>query len=115
MAHLYYGSDARPVEIPDHVLAHVKVVTATKLRRGESFMLSWRHPGDAPEGRTSLWIQPSIPLRFVFDKAEPEALDQEYLRTLANEATSSRGIVLEWDEPAVVVPAGEAQLTAVAA
>jgi hypothetical protein len=98
MAHLYYGSDARPAEIPDRVLAHVKVVAATKLRRGESFMLTWRHGTDGGEGRTSLWMQPSIPLRFVFDHAEPQTLDSEYLRELANEATSSRGIVLEWDE-----------------
>lgn len=96
MAHLYYGADAEPAEIPDHVLAHVKVVAATKLRRGESFMLSWRHSDDGPEGRTSLWMQPSIPLRFVFDNPEPEKLDQEYLRALANEATTSRGIVLDW-------------------
>ncbi|MDW4571350.1 hypothetical protein R8Z57_00995 [Microbacterium sp. M3] len=104
MAHLYYGADARPAEIPDHVLAHVKVVAATKLRRGESFMLTWRQGEDGPDGRTSVWIQPSIPLRFVFDSAEPETLDQEYLRALANEATSSRGIVLEWDEERADAP-----------
>lgn len=101
MAQLYYGADARPAEIPDRVLAHVKVVTATKLRRGESFMLTWRHGGEGPEGRTSLWMQPSIPLRFVFENPEPETLDAEYLRTLANEATSGRGIVLDWDEHAL--------------
>ncbi|MEV4689009.1 hypothetical protein [Microbacterium sp. LWH3-1.2] len=108
MAYLYYGADARPAEIPDHVLAHVKVVAATKLRRGESFMLTWRHRGEGTGGRTSLWMQPSIPLRFVFDEPEPEALDSEYLRKLANEATSSRGIVLEWDDEAIVGHPGEA-------
>ena len=108
MAHLYYGADARPVEIPDHVLAHVKVVAATKLRRGESFLLTWRHPGEEAEGRTSLWMQPSIPLRFVFDSPEPETLDSEYLRKLANEATSSRGIILEWNDEATVAHSGEA-------
>ena len=109
MAHLYYGADARPAEIPDHVLAHVKVVAATKLRRGESFMLTWRHAGDEPDGRTSLWMQPSIPLRFVFDNPEPETLDSEYLRTLASEAMSSRGIVLEWDDGQSEAPPIEAQ------
>ena len=108
MAHLYYGADARPAEIPDHVLAHVKVVAATKLRRGESFMLTWRHGGEEAEGRTSLWMQPSIPLRFVFDSPEPETLDAEYLRKLANEATSSRGIILEWDDEAHGAHPGEA-------
>ncbi len=115
MAQLYYGADRRPVEIPDRVLAHVKVVAATKLRRGESFMLTWRHDGEAG-GRTSLWMQPSIPLRFVFDAAEPETLDAEYLRELANEATSSRGIVLEWDDSEPVAAPVEARsVTAVAA
>lgn len=103
MAYLYYGSEASPAEIPDRLLAHVKVVAATKLRRNESFLLSWRHPGEEASGRTSIWMQPAIPLRFVFESPEPEALDPEFLRTLANEATSSRGIVLEWDEePAAI-------------
>lgn len=118
MARLYYGTDACPAEIPDHVLAHVKVVTATKLRRGESFMLSWRRRGDGSggDGRTSLWMQPAIPLRFVFDNPEPEILDQEYLRALANEATSSRGIVLEWDDEAERTPPADAPpIAAVAA
>lgn len=98
MAHLYYGSETHPAEIPDRILAHVKVVAATKLRRNESFLLSWRHPGDESQGRTSIWMQPSIPLRFVFDGPEPDVLDADFLRSLANEATTSRGISLEWDE-----------------
>ena len=110
MAYLYYGAgDTRPAEIPDHVLAHVKVVAATKLRRGECFMLTWRHRQDGVQGRTSVWMQPAIPLRFVFDGPEPEALDREYLRALADEAMSSRGIVLEWDDDQSEVPPVEAQ------
>ena len=98
MAHLYYGSETGPAEIPDRILAHVKVVATTKLRRGESFLLTWRHrEGDAP-GRTSIWMQPSIPLRFVFANPDPEPLDAEYLRELANQANSSGGIVLDWED-----------------
>ena len=41
MAQLYYGNSADPIEMPDRLLAHVKVVLATKLRRSESFTLSW--------------------------------------------------------------------------
>jgi hypothetical protein len=98
MAYLYYGPEILPVEMPDRVLAHVKVVIATKLRRNESFMLTWRHPGD--DGVTSIWLQPSIPLRFVFDVAEAGELDGEYLQTLARAANSSRGLVLEWEDSA---------------
>jgi hypothetical protein len=97
VAYLYYGTEVLPAEIPDRVLAHVKIVIATKLRRNESFMLSWRHPVGSPEGRTSIWMQPSIPLRFVFDSAEPEAIDHEYLKDLANAANSNQGLFLTWD------------------
>ncbi len=104
MAYLYYGAEPLPAEIPERTLAHVKVVVATKLRRGESFMLSWRHPAGTAEGRTSIWMQPSIPLRFVFDSPEPEALDPEYLKELANAANSSRGLTLEWEDEAARGP-----------
>lgn len=121
MAQLYYGAETRPAEIPDHVLAHIKVLAATKLRRGESFMLTWPNGEDPAQGRTSVWMQPSIPLRFVFDGPEPDSLDREYLRTLADEAMSGRGIVLEWsgeapDEPsAQTVPEQPRRVSAVAA
>ena len=96
MAYLFYGTENLPVELPDRVLAHAKVVIATKLRRSESFLLTLGHPRDG--GTTSLWIQPSIPLRFVFDSAEPESLDGEYLQELAHAANSSRGLVLSCTE-----------------
>lgn len=98
MAYLYYGTETLPVVIPDRVLAHVKVVVATKLRRGESFLLTWRHPEGGPHGLSSIWMQPSIPLRFVFDSPEPEALDAEYLKELAIAANSNRGLVLDCDD-----------------
>ena len=90
MGHLYYGTETLPVELPDRMLAHVKVVIATKLRRGESFMLTCTRDGDV--GSTSLWMQPAIPLRFVFDSPEIETLDGQYLQELAHAANSSRGL-----------------------
>jgi hypothetical protein len=92
MGSLFYGSDTSAIEIPDRLLAHVKVVLATKLRRGESFTLSWRHPDDEPGGRSTLWLHPSIPLRIVFDDAEPEVLDPQWLQELANGASSTGGL-----------------------
>lgn len=95
MGFLYYGSSASPISIPDRVLAHVKVVIATKLRRGESFTMSWRHPSGEEAGRSTIWIQPSIPLRFVFGAVEPEMLDPQLLQTYANSANSSSGLTLD--------------------
>lgn len=94
MGSLYYGDAKTPIHIDDRALAHLKVVIATKLRRNESFTLSWRHPeGDAP-GRSTLWLHPSIPLRFVFQDAETPDLSRRWIEELAQSASSSGGITL---------------------
>src|SRR6187431_2683194 len=93
---LYYGFESQPAEMPDRILAHLKLVATTKLRRGESFTLTWRHAEGMPEGRTSIWMQPSIPLRFVFATAEPEQLDPDYLQELAISANSANGLMIDW-------------------
>ncbi|HWT32788.1 MAG TPA: hypothetical protein VN107_03425 [Microbacterium sp.] len=94
MGTIYYGGSATPIHIEDRALAHLKVVIATKLRRNESFTLSWRHPEDEPRGRSTIWLHPSIPLRFVFDDPEPPALNRRFIETLANSANTSGGIQL---------------------
>ena len=74
MAVLVYGAEGIPIHIPEQLLAHVKVVVTTKLRRHESFMMSWRHVDGS--GRSSIWLEPSIPLMFMFDSVEePPLLD----------------------------------------
>lgn len=102
MGQLYYGDTNEPITIEDRTLAHLKVVLATKLRRNESFTLSWQHPEGEQPGRSTLWLHPSIPLRFVFDEPETPALSQQWLNELANSANSSGGIRLteEHIEPA---------------
>jgi hypothetical protein len=105
MAKLFYGGSAEPIELPDRVLAHLKVVIAAKLRRGESFTLTWRHADDQAEGRSTIWIQPSIPLRFVFAGTEPELLDPELLRRLAAEATRSGGLTVDVNTANPATPA----------
>lgn len=94
MGTVYYGGSATPIYIDDLALAHLKVVIATKLRRGESFTVSWQHPEDQEPGRTTLWLHPSIPLRFVFDEPESPQLSREWIEDLANSANSSGGILL---------------------
>lgn len=94
MGTIYYGGSGTPVTIEDRALAHLKVVIATKLRRGESFTLSWRHGDDEKAGRSTLWLHPSIPLRFVFDDDEPTQLSRAWIEDLANSANSSGGITL---------------------
>lgn len=93
MAELMYGVDETPIYIPDDLLAHVKLVVATKLRRNESFLMSWRHADGS--GRSSIWLQPSIPLRFVFDGDVEPAIDHALLAALAESASSNGGLLLD--------------------
>ncbi|WP_396667451.1 hypothetical protein [Microbacterium sp. R86528] len=94
MGTIYYGGSATPIHIDDRALAHLKIVIATKLRRSESFTLTWVHPEGEPRGRSTVWLHPSIPLRFVFDEPEAPELNHDWIRELANSANSSGGISL---------------------
>ncbi|WP_460002654.1 DUF7882 family protein [Microbacterium xylanilyticum] len=94
MGTMHYGGSAAPIHIEDRVLAHLKVVITTKLRRGESFTMSWPHRDDEPAGRTSIWLHPAVPLRFVFEEPVGPELDRQYLAALANSANSTGGIHL---------------------
>ncbi|MBT2500662.1 hypothetical protein J7E25_16310 [Agromyces sp. ISL-38] len=94
MGTLYYGDSGTPIGIDDRALAHLKVAIVTKLRRGESFTVSWRHGDDQPRGRSTLWLHHSIPLRFVFDEAEPPELSREWIEDLMRSANSTGGVLL---------------------
>lgn len=106
MGHLYYGTSTESIRIPDRLLSHIKVVTTTKLRRGESFTLSWTHVDGTP-GRSTLWLQPAIPLRFVFDSVEPESLSAATLKNMADMANSSAGLTVDL---AVQIPTADQTL-----
>jgi hypothetical protein len=92
---LFYGDSGTPIGIDDVVLAHLKIAITTKLRRGEPLMISWRHGDDQPRGRSSLWLHPAIPLRFVFDEPEPPALDREWIEDLMRAANTAGGVQLD--------------------
>lgn len=94
MGMLFYGASPDPIEIQDRALAHLKVVIATKLRRNESFTLSWQHPHLNPTGRSTIWLHPSIPLRFVFDEPVTPQLSAEWITALADSASTSGGLRL---------------------
>ena len=112
MGLIYYDGTDSPIHIEDRALAHLKVVVATKLRRNESFTLSWTHPEGQPPGRTTIWLHPSIPLRFVFDQPEGVELRADWISAMANSANSSGGITLVSED---LVPPAELAATAGAA
>jgi hypothetical protein len=94
MGKLLYDSEERPIVLDDRTLAHLKIVIITKLRRMESFTVSWKHPDNQPAGRSTIWVHPSIPLQFVFDDAEPPTINQRWIHELMQSANTSGGISL---------------------
>ncbi|MFJ4038604.1 hypothetical protein ACIPVB_11015 [Microbacterium sp. NPDC090007] len=94
MATLFYGSDTAPISLPDRLMGYIKVIASTKLRRGESFTFTWTGV-EGETGRSTIWLQPAIPLRFVFDSPEPEQLVGDYLRALADQANAASGLVVD--------------------
>lgn len=92
MGRLIYDHIGPAVEIDDRTLAHLKVVITTKLRRQESFTLSWQRPDD--HGRTTIWIHPAIPVLYEFDGPEPSDLNRAWIQRLADSAVAGSGIVL---------------------
>jgi hypothetical protein len=92
MGQLFYGSTGTAIEVDDVLLAHAQVVAFTKLRRGESFLMSWKRPEGA--GRETIWVQAAIPLRFVCESAQEIPLDGHLLEELAHAASSARGMDL---------------------
>ncbi len=92
MGTLFYADQA--IAMDDRTLAHLKVAVVTKLRRGESFTLSWMHGEDQPPGRTTIWMHESIPLRFEFIEPQPPALRREWIEEILRSANTTGGIQL---------------------
>ena len=98
MGTLIYDSVEPPIEIEDRALSHLKVVVLAKLLRGESFAVSWKHPPGKAGGRSTIWMNPAIPLRFIFEEAEPPELNQKWLAVMAESANALGGITLTAEE-----------------
>ncbi|ALX66159.1 DUF7882 family protein [Microbacterium sp. XT11] len=94
MGQLIYGG-TRVIELEDDLLAHVRSVTLTKLRRSESFALTVRGHDEVAE---TIWLHASIPLRFMVD--EQASLSKQRLLAMMAGANSSAGLDLTREQHA---------------
>lgn len=86
--------DSIVIEFEDRLLAHLQIVIVNKLRRRESFAMSWRDAPEAGDGRSAIWLDPSIPIYFKFDGSRVPAINREWVERLADSAASSHGLVV---------------------
>jgi len=100
---LLYGDSGRQIEFDDRVLAHLQIVISTKLRRHESFFFSWKDDPVVGNGRSSIWLAPSIPLFFKFATASRHIINREWIDELTTSANNTQGLYLS-NEPGVDTP-----------
>ncbi|WP_253258875.1 DUF7882 family protein [Subtercola boreus] len=94
MGKLIYGTPGVEIEFDDRVLAHLRVVIVTKLRRAESFTMQYAYGPDAGAGHASLWMHPSIPLQFKFYGSKEPVLNRAWIEALMLGASTTVGLQL---------------------
>jgi hypothetical protein len=103
MGILRYSASGIEVEFEDRVLTHLQIAMGTKLRRGESFFLNWKDDPKVGDGRSSIWVEASIPLAFSYSSTAKQDINRRWLTALTESSESLHGMQL-MDEPA---PGGE--------
>lgn len=85
-------------DFDDRVLAHLQVVIVQKLRRHESFLMSWTISQHQGNGRQSIWLDASIPIVFKFLGSRAIELNREWITQLGATANTNMGLAVT-DEP----------------
>jgi hypothetical protein len=84
--------DGVTVEFEDRLLAHMEVVIVQKLRRQESFLMTWQESDDLGGGRTGIWLHQAVLLAFHFTTNETPQIDRGWLEKLMVSANSPMGL-----------------------
>ncbi|RGE23727.1 hypothetical protein [Leucobacter sp. wl10] len=93
MGTLIYGK-TRGFEFEDRTLEHVRFVVSAKLRRKESFFLTWAPSGPGATGSVSLWISPDIPISFRLPETGRAPLSKEWIEAMLKMSHTNRGLVV---------------------
>ncbi|PRY68801.1 hypothetical protein B0I08_1035 [Glaciihabitans tibetensis] len=103
MGRLLYGDSGLIVEFDDRTLMHVHLVIGAKLRRREAFFFTWKDDPAAGSGRSSIWLDSSIPLYFKFASNVRHPVNREWLEALTASANQPQGMHL-LPEPSAASP-----------
>lgn len=104
MGTLIYGNAGFSADFDDHTLFHLQLVIGPKLRRQESFFFTWGHPVRDGRGRTSIWLDRSLPLIFQFADDQRHIVNRQWLEALSVSANSARGLQVVAEPADLVQP-----------
>ncbi|WP_336650858.1 MULTISPECIES: DUF7882 family protein [unclassified Leucobacter] len=93
MGTLIYGRN-QEYRFDDRTLEHLRVVIVNRMRRNESFFLTWTADTQQRAITTTLWISAGVPIVFHFSERERPQLSREWLQRLTQSSYSPRGLVL---------------------
>lgn len=100
MGRLKYDGIAAPITIDDATLAHLKIIIGTKLRRNESFLMTWLRDDGGEDARTTIWVHPAIPIQFGFDEPVQPRIEPERITAIMTMLNASGELVLDECLPA---------------
>ncbi|UTT61565.1 ATP-dependent DNA ligase [Microcella humidisoli] len=81
-------------DFDDRTLAHLQMVMGAKLRRNEAFYFSWKDDHSIGNGRSVIWMHPTIPISFKFFGSRPPAINREWIDELMLLANTPSGLYL---------------------
>jgi hypothetical protein len=84
--------DGMAVDFDDRLLAHLQTVVLQKVRRQESFLMTWREADDLGGGRTGIWIHQYAHMTFHFGTNDNPKIDRAWLERLMTSANSPTGL-----------------------
>ncbi|MCX7522464.1 ATP-dependent DNA ligase [Microbacterium sp. STN6] len=93
MGKLTYDSTLT-IDFDDRVLAHLQMVIGAKLRRNEAFYFSWKDDTAIGDGRSTLWMHPTIPIYFKFAGGKQPSINRRWVDALMMTANSPSGLQL---------------------
>jgi hypothetical protein len=102
---LSYDSNYK-ADFDDRVLAHLQIVIGAKLRRGESFHFSWRNEQVTGQGRTTIWLHPTVPLIYSYLGSRTPTINRQWIEALMTSANSVAGLQIVPEPSESAAPAG---------
>jgi len=80
------------VDFDDRLLAHLQIVIAAKVRRGESFHFTWKDHVSIGNGRTMVWVHPRVSLVYKFYGSRHPQINRGWIEALMYTANAPTGL-----------------------
>jgi hypothetical protein len=81
-------------------------VIIQKFAKNESFLMSWKDSVNVGDGRSSVWLAPTIPIYFKFLGSRVPEINRDWLLTLGRSAESSTGLIVTGEDGALAESGG---------